>query len=110
MPAVGLLALSFFYTLTVAASAVAQEGGGRNDLRLPIPAVATLAASSALSSPSPVLKIRCDGNFYGRNLNVASCRDVFHYMPKNDTQMVFANRNSGVQLEIPLPWRTMSSP
>ena len=104
------LALSFLYTSTVATSAIVQqESGDGADLRLPIPTVATLAASSASSSPSPILKIRCDGDVYGRNLNVASCRDVFRYMPKNDTQLVFADRNSGVPHDIPLPWRTMSS-
>lgn len=64
------------------------------------------------SSPFPppnVLRIQCDGARYGRNLNPNSCRDVFNFMAKSDSQTTFAERHTGRPDSLPLPWRVMSS-
>ena len=61
------------------------------------------------STPSNVLHLSCDGARFGRDLNVASCRDVFGFLEPNDTQVVFAERNSGIYHDLPLPYRILGS-
>ena len=68
-----------------------------------------LASSSNISSSGNGLKIRCDSTKYGKNLKVQSCRNVFRYLNKVDTQFTFAMRDSGVPFDVPLPLRTLSS-
>ncbi|KAL9133627.1 MAG: hypothetical protein Q9175_005189 [Cornicularia normoerica] len=65
--------------------------------------------SSNTSASGNLLKIACDGTRYGKNLRVSSCRNIFHFMKKNETQFTFAERDSGVPNDIPLPVRTLSS-
>ena len=55
------------------------------------------------------LRIQCSGNSYGRNLKVNSCRNVFNYLPQNDTQRTFLPREGGGPHSVPLPMRTYSS-
>ena len=68
-----------------------------------------LAPSSNNTSSGNKLKIACDSTRYGKNLKVDSCRNIFRYLNKDDTQYTFAERDSGVPLDIPLPLRTFSS-
>ena len=70
---------------------------------------ANILASSSNTSSENVLKISCDGTTYGKNLRVKSCRNVFNFMVKNETQFTFAERDSGVPCDVPLPLRTLSS-
>ena len=65
--------------------------------------------SSNASSSSNVLGVICSGIRYGRNLKVNSCRNIFDYLVKSDTQNAFAERDSGIPYDVPLPWRTLSS-
>ena len=58
---------------------------------------------------SNVLKIQCDGNSYGRNLNVASCTKIFTYIDKRLPERVFADRRTGIPADILLPWRIYDS-
>lgn len=69
---------------------------------------AILVPSGTNSSYAAKLKIRCDVK-YGKNLKVNSCRKVFDYLTKNETQFAFAERDSGVPFDVPLPLRTFSS-
>lgn len=71
-----------------------------------------------INTPSPVnvstgssnvLKIQCDGNSYGRNLNVASCTKIFNLIDKRTPERVFADRRTGIYADIPLPWRIYDS-
>ena len=58
---------------------------------------------------SNVLKIQCDGNSYGRNLNVASCKKIFNFIDKKLPERVFADRRTGIYADILLPWRIYDS-
>lgn len=69
----------------------------------------TLALSSNNSSPGNVLKIACDATKYGKNLKVNSCRNVFRFLRRDETRYTFAERDSGVPHDVPLPLRTLSS-
>ncbi len=68
-----------------------------------------LAPSSNTSSTGNKMIIACDGTRYGKNLKVKSCRNVFGFLSKDDKQLTFAERDSGVPSDIPLPLRTLSS-
>lgn len=72
---------------------------------IPLPFATNVAGG--ISTPGEGLRIQCDGNRYGKKLNVKSCQKVFDYMPENDTQNVFAERHSGVYHDLPLPWRIL---
>ena len=61
------------------------------------------------SGSNIILKIQCDGNTFGKNLNVASCRKIFNYVNKSDTEKIFADRHSGIPSNIELPWRIYDS-
>ena len=108
MLAVPVVSLFSLYTVATASSE-AQAQVDTSVVRSKLSATPTPAASSESASSTSVLRIRCDGDYYGRNLNVASCREVFSFMPKSDVQTVFAERRTGVPYDVPLPWRTMSS-
>ena len=69
----------------------------------------TVPVSSSNSSSSNVLKIVCSGRKYGKNLKVDSCRNIFGWIRKGETQQTYAERDSGIPFDVPLPWRTLSS-
>lgn len=56
-----------------------------------------------------ILKLRCDPIRYGRNLRSESCRKVFNFIPQDDRQTVFAERDSGQPHDLNLPFRATSS-
>ncbi|CAD6589690.1 MAG: hypothetical protein ASARMPRED_004173 [Alectoria sarmentosa] len=68
-----------------------------------------LAPSNDNSTSGNVLKIACDGTLYGKNLKVSSCRNIFHFLSKDETEFRFAQRDSGVPCDVPLPLRTLST-
>ena len=61
------------------------------------------------SGSSKILKIQCDGEKYGKNLNIASCSNIFNYIDKRVQERTFADRNTGIQADILLPWRIYDS-
>ena len=61
------------------------------------------------SGSSDILKIQCDGDSYGKNLNVASCSNVFNYIDKRVPDRTFADRRTGIPTDILLPWRIYDS-
>ena len=56
-----------------------------------------------------ILKINCAPLPYGRNLKVASCRNVFDFIAKDDTPTVFAERGAVQPHDMNLPYRITSS-
>lgn len=70
---------------------------------------ANILAPSTTNSSANILKIACDASRYGKNLKVYSCRNVFMYLRKDPTVFVFAERDSGLPCDVPLPFRTLSS-
>lgn len=72
------------------------------DINTPLPVNVSTGSSNGL-------KIQCDGNSYGRNLNVASCTKIFTYIDKRLPERVFADRRTGIPADIPLPWRIYDS-
>ena len=70
---------------------------------------AVLVQPGTNSSFGNRLQISCDAKKYGKNLKVNSCRNIFTYMTKDETQWTFAERDSGVPFDVPLPLRTFSS-
>lgn len=93
----------------VAASMMQQFPQGDGILDTKSQTNITLPPSTNISTPSNVLEVRCEGSRYGRDLNVASCRDVFNFMDRNNTQVVFSERHSGFYHDIPLPYRILGS-
>ena len=61
------------------------------------------------TSLGKVLKINCAPFPYGRNLKVASCRNVFDYIAKDDTPTIFAERGAVQPHDMSLPYRITSS-
>lgn len=76
---------------------------------LQLPANISTISSNASSLSSNTLKIGCDARQFGRNLKVKSCRDLFGYLELDTEELVFAQRDSGIPYDIPLPLRTYSS-
>ena len=68
-----------------------------------------LAPPNDSLSSGNTLKIVCDAAKYGKNLKVNSCRNVFKFLKKDETQFTFSERDSGVPCDVPLPLRTLSS-
>lgn len=68
---------------------------------------ATLAPSSYNSSAN-LLKIACSTK-WGKNLKVYSCRNIFDWLQTDERQFSFAERDSGLPYQVPLPLRTYSS-
>lgn len=58
---------------------------------------------------SNTLKIQCDGDNFGKNLNVASCTKIFNYIDKRVPEKVFADRHTGIPADVLLPWRIYDS-
>ena len=75
-----------------------------NPLSLTVP-----VPSSNSSSSENVLKILCSPGKYGKNLKVNSCRNIFDFLAHDEIQRTFAERDSGIPFEVPLPWRVLSS-
>lgn len=110
-----ILTISIFSTIAVSARvpqashvapSLAAVPWRSPNLTLPLN---TTASHNALSA-NKKLKIMCDSDRWGRNLKVKSCRDLFGYLAKDDNdQITFAQRDSGIQHEVPLPLRTLSS-
>ena len=100
------------YSNTVLSASLLQRSEGigtgpisnSNPLSLTVP-----APSSNSSSSGNVLKIFCGARKYGKNLKVNSCRNIFDFISKDETQETFADRDSGIPFTVPLPWRTLSS-
>ena len=61
------------------------------------------------SASGTLLSVNCDGNRYGSNLNIQSCKNIFRYISKNSEQTTFANRHTGIEAKIELPWRIYDS-
>ena len=53
--------------------------------------------------------VQCSRIRYGRDLKPESCRKVFNYLGTDDTQVIFADRNSAQPRDVSLPVRTTSS-
>jgi hypothetical protein len=64
--------------------------------------------SPSSKDASNTLRVYCDGDRYGRNLNVGSCRSVFDHWGTDEAQTRFAQRHSGVPYDLPLPYRLYS--
>ena len=75
---------------------------------LVVPATSAPPPSGGNLSSGNRLQLVCDSAKYGRNLKVPSCRNLFQYLNKDDAQITFAERDSGVPYNIPLPLRTYS--
>ena len=67
-----------------------------------------IPAPSSNFSSGNVLQIACDSAKFGKNLKVNSCRNIFRYLMRDEVQYTFAERDSGVPHDAPLPWRTLS--
>ena len=99
----------------VASCAMLPQPLDTNDLlRGPFisPALRVSVNSSTITgntSSGNLLKLRCDPVRYGRNLNVESCRKVFHFIARDDTQSVFAERGTVQPHDLNLPFRSTSS-
>ena len=68
-------------------------------------------SSAATGNPSlgKILRLRCDPVRYGRNLRVESCSKASSFLPRDDTQTVFAERDSVQPHDLNLPFRATSS-
>lgn len=103
-------------TATLSASVLQpiQPGDGLAKARVAPPELLLPSNTSVslgnLSFPSGnILKIACDASRYGKNLKVKSCRQLFGYVRKDNRQFTFAQRDSGIPQDLPLPLRTYSS-
>lgn len=61
------------------------------------------------SASGTLLSVDCDGNRYGSKLNIASCKGIFRYIGKTPELTTFANRHTGIEAKIELPWRIYDS-
>ena len=83
----------------------------RPPLDLEVQAVPSITNQS-LNASSPAaneIGINCNGERFGRRLNVRSCRGVFSWITTEERQITFSCRHSGVPGDIGLPWRVYSS-
>ena len=110
------LILWALYSDTVLAASLSRRSESVGSLAAgPIPSSDLLSPANILvpssnnSSSDNRLKIACDATRYGKNLKVSSCRNVFNFMKKDETTYTFAERDSGVPNDGPLPLRTLSS-
>ena len=79
---------------------------GEFEIKSPFPANVSSGSGNISSN---TLKIQCDGESYGKNMNVASCKNIFNYIDKRVPDRTFADRHTGIQADIPLPWRIYDS-
>lgn len=110
------LILWALYSDTVLAASLSRRSESVGSLAAgPIPSSDLLSPANILipssknSSSDNVLKIACDATRYGKNLKVSSCRNVFNFMKRDETTYTFAERDSGVPNDGPLPLRTLSN-
>ncbi|KAF6227108.1 hypothetical protein HO133_008549 [Letharia lupina] len=110
------LILWALYSDTVLAASLSRRSESVGSLAAgPIPSSDLLSPANILvpssnnSSSDNRLKIACDATRYGKNLKVSSCRNVFNFMKKDETTYTFAERDSGVPNDGPLPLRTLSN-
>lgn len=71
--------------------------------------IGNTSATTANTSSGNILKLRCDPIRYGRNLHVGSCRKIFNFIAQDDTQTVFAERDTIQPHDLNLPFRVTSS-
>lgn len=67
------------------------------------------SAATGNTSLGNILKLRCDSVRYGSHLKVESCRKVFNFIAQDDTQTIFAERDSVQPHDLNLPFRAYSS-
>ena len=108
-----LLAVSTLPVLAVSATLPQRQDTNNLSHQLSVsPALLSAENSSTIfsnASLGELLKIRCDPIRYGKNLKVASCRNVFSYIAQDDTQAVFAERGAVQPHDLNLPFRVASS-
>jgi len=73
-----------------------------------LPSNTSVSLSNVSSPTENILKIACDSSRYGKNLKVKSCRQLFGYVKQDKRQFTFAQRDSGIPHDLPLPLRTYS--
>lgn len=115
MPLSPFFWISLCAAATLSASVLQSSQPGDGLAKAVIASPELLISSNSLVSPSNVsvpsgniLKIACDSRRFGKNLKVKSCRQLFGYVKKDNTQFTFAQRNSGIPHDLPLPLRTYS--
>lgn len=105
-----LLGIPILSSLLSAAILPALSPNSSNAPQIPqtlaVPSVFTNVNTT--SPPSNAIRIQCDSTHYGHNLNPQSCRNVFQYIAKSDTQTTFSERHTGRPNDLPLPWRIQS--
>ncbi len=99
--------LFFFQLWASYSNAASLAAGPMSSSNLAAPAL--LTPSSSNYSSENMLGISCDSRKFGKNLKVNSCRNIFNYLIKDETQYDFADRDSGRPNSVPLPLRTYSS-
>ena len=107
-----LWALSAYSVLLASLPQHSERNGSlttesKSSSNLPPPSILSLPGRN--STVDSRLKIVCDKIKFGKNLKVTSCRNVFNYLGRGESQLIFAERLSGVPLDVPLPLRTFSS-
>lgn len=108
-----VVALLFIHATTICIS-LPQVSSDVNSIPSMSPDLSSFSNPSILTFNSSLtsgkkLKIGCDAGRYGRNLKVKSCRDLLRLLSHEDEQYKFAERDSGIPYDIPLPLRTYSS-
>lgn len=99
-----VISLTILPPLQSTAAALVQSSVALAKFEIDPPSSANVSSGS-----SNILKIQCDGERYGKKLNVASCNNVFNYIDKRVLERTFADRNTGIQADILLPWRIYDS-
>lgn len=75
------------------------------------PAPITLPSFNTTTPEQSVLtagQISCNGQQYGRNLNLKSCQQVYHAMSALPKPKTFGQRGTGFTYDAPLPFRYLS--
>jgi len=72
-----------------------------NDLTIPSN-ISSMASHNLETPTSNVISVRCDPT---KPINFLSCRGALGYSAVDDEQTTFAQRNTGIPLDIPLPFR-----
>ena len=66
------------------------------------------SSSSSSSSENLVLHIRCSGDHFGFNPNIADCESAKEYITPDSIQYTWGARHSGLERTVfPLPYRIM---
>ena len=105
--------VAFLSTLTTA-SVISLPGAG--DPSLGSSQGSNGSHATSWSSPSIIsnattdnaFKIKCDGGQYGRNLNIADCKDAKNYIPSGLDQYAWVERHLAFRgAHFALPYRYM---